>query len=127
MQREVHVRGIFILKHYFSCVNGLKFIFTLCFRCKFFSSASKSQEYLISAHINPVQSKEGGGGGWRPKSHPQTDFSIIILEQFGIQSSNYTTFRKIFLSVFQHYPWSHVCMVTDNLEGTYSIFEFLIL
>ena len=30
----------------------------------------------------------------------------------------------IFLNVFQHYLRSHVAMVTDNLEGIYSILKF---
>ena len=90
-----------------------------------------------------IKSREGltlssprlrGGGGEREgaESAPQMVFFIMItLEQFKIQSSNYTTFPKIlqaiFPSVFQHYPRSPVAMVTDNLQGTFSIFECFIL
>ena len=73
--------------------------------------------------FNPIQSKGGGGGGG--------GFFIITLEQFRIQSSNYTTFPEIllaiFLSVSQHYSRSPVAMVTDNLEGTFPIFECFFL
>ena len=70
--------------------------------------------------FNPIQSKGGGGVGGGC-------FFIITYEQFRIQSSNYTTFPEIllaiFLSVSQHYSRSPVAMVTDNLEGTFPIFE----
>ena len=62
---------------------------------------------------------------------PRVFSSVITLEQFRIQSSNYTTFPKIlwaiFQSVFQHYPRSPAAMVTNNLEGTFSIFEYFLL
>ena len=58
-------------------------------------------------------------------------FFIISLEQFRIQSSSYTNFPTIllpiFLSVFQHFPWSHITTVTDNLEGTFSHYECFLL
>ena len=78
----------------------------------------------VDRDLNPIQSKGGGGGA------DSKGFFIITFEQFRIQSSNCTTFPKIllaiFLNVFQHYPRSHVAIVTDNLEGAYSIFEFFI-
>ena len=54
-----------------------------------------------------------------PPPPPRVFSSVITLEQFRIQSSNYTTFPKIlwaiFQSVFQHYPRSPAAMVTNNL------------